>query len=792
MGYIITKSDNETLILLNDGQVDNAVSSLTLVGKNVSGFGDAQNENFVRLLENFANSSANLSGSGQPRSPLRGQLWFDTNPNVNRPLVYDGVSWRPLAVTIVGTTTTNTLINATANPPIPFAANRLGDFFFNTTNNKLYVVSSTNTALTLIGPEAVSGFEDTRMSSTTMFDSSNNPKPVIQMIVDGEVVAIVSSSTFQVSNTTPVTGFTRVYRGVTFKNYNSSTRYTTATTDVVLHGLHEQLDASYPRRNVNESITADWNIASGKSLYFGSGSNSLVYWNTATSALVVAATSGNVSLTVGANSLSFNGSALLPSSSYNLGSGDNKFATLYSTTLSAGNSTATGFLEGDWTLSASSQFKPNSDISNNLGTSTERFNTVFARTLNAGSAATSGFITGVWNLNADSTIVPISNLANNLGQSSRRFNTVFASTISGLTSIVGSASVAGNITPAADATHSLGALGLRWNDVFANNLQATSAFIETLQIGNSSILSSAVTTGTFSNLQATSGDITNLTSNSSTFISLVATNGTISILNSPAATLGTANITNGTVATLASTNATISNLNSLIASFSTATITRGTVTNLQATTATINTIDGAVIRENGNRVISSFSTGTTGLTNSSANPGQVVLSGVLAVKNGGTGNTTFNAGYVKANGASAFTTVSSIPWSDIAGSPATSMPSGSVILFAMASPPAGWTKVTDSSYNDRALRVVTGTGAGLSGSVNFTSAFTNQSVNGSVISTVTNVSLIITNFEDIENEQNQFRVYRYAISDPGHAHEFVGTSIDLSVKYLDLIIASKD
>jgi hypothetical protein len=792
MGYIITKSDNETLILLNDGQIDNAVSSLTLVGKNVSNFGDAQNENFVRLLENFANSSANLSGSGQPRSPLRGQIWFDTNPSVNRALVYDGVNWRPLAVSIYGNTTTNSLINATANPPIPYAATRPGDFFFNTTNKKLYVVSSTSTDLTLIGPESVSGFNDTKMSSTTMFDSSNNPKPVIQMLVDGEVVAIVSSSTFQVSNSAPVTGFSRVYRGVTFKNYNSSTRYTTATTDVVLHGLHEQLDPSYTRRNVNESITADWNIASGKSLYFGSGSNSLVYWNTASSTLVVAATSGNVSLTVGSNSLTFNGSSLVPSGSYNLGSSVDKFSTLYSTTLSAGNSAALGFLEGNWSLSSNSQLKPSSDISNNLGTSSERFNTIFTRTLNAGSTATTGFITGVWNLTAESTIIPIVNLGNNLGQSSRRFNTLFVSTISGLTSIVGSASVAGNITPAANTTYSLGSSGLRWNDVFANNVQATTAFIENLQIGNTSILSSTVNTGTFSNLQATLGNITNLTSNSGTFVSLLATNGTINILNAPSAILGTTSITNGTISTLAATNGTISNLNSLIAAFSTATITNGAVTNLQATTASINTIDGAIIRENGNRVISSFSVGTTGLTNSSATPGQVTLSGVLAVKNGGTGNTTFSAGYVKANGANAFTTVSTIPWSDIAAAPASALPSGSVILFAMSSPPAGWTKVTDPSYNDRALRVVTGTGAGLSGSVNFTSAFTNQSVSGSVSSTVTNVSLVITNFEDIENEQNQFRVYRYGLIDPGHAHEFVGTSIDLRVKYLDLIIASKD
>lgn len=794
MGYIITKSNNETLVLINDGQIDTAITSLTLVGKNVSNFGDAQNENFVHLLENFANSSARLSGSGQPRSPLRGQLWFDTNPAVNRLLVYDGNRWRPLAVSIFDTTTTNTLINATAGPPIPFSGNQPGDFFFNTTNKKLYVVSGTGTELTFIGPESVDGFADTRMASATMFDNLNNRRPVIQMIVDGEVVAVVSSATFQVSTTNSLAGFSRVFRGVTFKNYSSSTRYTTSSTDVLLHGLHEQLDQSYPRRNVNEPINADWSISNGQFLYFGSNSNSSISWNTSTSSLTLSANSlSNLRFAVGNNALTFNGTSLSPASSgYSLGNNSTPFTSIYSSQFSAGSVSAIGEIEGDWSLTAGSLIKPKTDLSNNLGASSNRFDNIFAKTLNAGSSATAGFITGVWNLNAASTIVPVTNLGNDLGQSSKKFNTIYVSTLSGLTSIVGNTAITGNLIPSTNNIYNLGSNDLEWAAVYTSDLHASRAFLGTLQVGNSTMLQTNATTGTFVNIQSNSANISRIIATTGTFVNLVATNGTISILNAPAATLGTAGITNATITTLSATNGSVTNLNSPKATITSATISTGIVSDLQATNAAINTLDGSVIRQNGNRVISSFSLGTTGLTDDSPNDEQVTVGGVLAVKNGGTGNTTFNAGYVRANGANAFTTVATIPWSHISGSPASELPSGATILFAMASPPAGWTKVVDPDYNDRALRIVTGSGGGRSGSVNFTSAFTNQSVTGSVLSTVTNVSLVITNTEDIENEQNQFRVYRYAINDPGHAHQFVGTSIDLRVKYLDLIVATKD
>ena len=47
-----------------------APSPLNLVGRNKVSYGQAQNENFIWLLENFANNSA-------PAYPLKGQLWYD-------------------------------------------------------------------------------------------------------------------------------------------------------------------------------------------------------------------------------------------------------------------------------------------------------------------------------------------------------------------------------------------------------------------------------------------------------------------------------------------------------------------------------------------------------------------------------------------------------------------------------------------------------------------------------------------------------------------------------------------
>ena len=71
MAYQINKTSGALLVNLADGQIDTNSTDITLIGKNYSGFGESINENFVKILENFANSSA-------PANPLAGQIWWDT------------------------------------------------------------------------------------------------------------------------------------------------------------------------------------------------------------------------------------------------------------------------------------------------------------------------------------------------------------------------------------------------------------------------------------------------------------------------------------------------------------------------------------------------------------------------------------------------------------------------------------------------------------------------------------------------------------------------------------------
>ena len=70
MSYTLRKSDGSLLIELSLGSIDSSKTSLTLIGKNVSEFGKYQNENFIRLVENFNNQI-------EPPNSVLGQTWFN-------------------------------------------------------------------------------------------------------------------------------------------------------------------------------------------------------------------------------------------------------------------------------------------------------------------------------------------------------------------------------------------------------------------------------------------------------------------------------------------------------------------------------------------------------------------------------------------------------------------------------------------------------------------------------------------------------------------------------------------
>lgn len=71
MAYNVNKSNGDLLVVVEDGTADVTSTSITLLGKNYPGYGEFLNENLVRLMENFASSSA-------PNAPIEGQIWYDT------------------------------------------------------------------------------------------------------------------------------------------------------------------------------------------------------------------------------------------------------------------------------------------------------------------------------------------------------------------------------------------------------------------------------------------------------------------------------------------------------------------------------------------------------------------------------------------------------------------------------------------------------------------------------------------------------------------------------------------
>lgn len=160
MSYDIQKSNGSTLVILEDGFVDNS-TSLTLVGKNVIGYGNVQNDNFLWLLENFSNIDA-------PSNPIQGQTWFDSTSGTLRLKVYDGSTWHRNAVMSYSTST---------------AAQVNGDFWWDTTNSILKI--KTDVGYIAIGP------------TTSVASASRLANPVLinDVSFDGSADITIKSST---------------------------------------------------------------------------------------------------------------------------------------------------------------------------------------------------------------------------------------------------------------------------------------------------------------------------------------------------------------------------------------------------------------------------------------------------------------------------------------------------------------------------------------------------------------------------------------------------------------------
>lgn len=224
MTYAISLSNGAALpgisaLGLIDGKVDSSSTSLSLVGKNYPGYGNLINENFLHLLENFANTTA-------PSSALPGQIWWDSEAKVLRVNTVSSAgsaaTWKTLAsVAVSAPVTTGSNIGTPLNLPYTPV---IGDLWWDTTSKQLKVYSSILTegayGWVTIGPAIVATTGLSGAVTDTITDSLSVVHTVIKFYISAgtgiadSLIAILSKSADFIPNP-PIPGFSAIRQGLT-------------------------------------------------------------------------------------------------------------------------------------------------------------------------------------------------------------------------------------------------------------------------------------------------------------------------------------------------------------------------------------------------------------------------------------------------------------------------------------------------------------------------------------------------------------------------------------------------
>lgn len=380
MAYTINKTNGTVFATVADGTVNNA-SSLTIIGKNYAGYGEFLGENFIKLLENSANSTA-------PSSPLSGQLWFDTSETVLK--VYDGSTWKNLG----------SAASSATQPSNPVT----GDLWFDASNGQLKVYDGSSWIL--IGPSFTSGTGTSGSIVDTIKDNLNNDHVVVKLYVEDDIVAIVSKDpTFTPQSTIPGNGFATVKPGI---------QLSTTVTGAYFHGTATNADlldsidsAGFLSSTSNDTTTGTLGILNDTGLRVGADSDFAVSVSGSDVSVANATTDGDLLLKVNDGGVTktvitidgATGTALVNSDpTANLGIATKQYVDAQSA--STGNA-----LLRDGTNTITGNILPDANNTRNFGASSTRFNTIYATTFN-GTSTTAQYADLAERFEADAVLEP--------------------------------------------------------------------------------------------------------------------------------------------------------------------------------------------------------------------------------------------------------------------------------------------------------------------------------------------------------------------------------------------------
>ena len=207
MAYTVNKTNSSaspSSYTVQDG-VLNTQTDLKFIGKGYAGYGEVIHENFLHLLENFANDNA-------PSKPIQGQLWYDSDANLLK--VYTGSNFVPAGNTVpYGPTAPANLVQ--------------GDLWIDSDTSQLFFYNGTSNIL--IGPNTTAGTLTNGFLFETITDNADTDQKVTKLFNDGNLIAMISDETF--TPKAAIAGFASITKGLTLSTAISDLKFAGTATD---------------------------------------------------------------------------------------------------------------------------------------------------------------------------------------------------------------------------------------------------------------------------------------------------------------------------------------------------------------------------------------------------------------------------------------------------------------------------------------------------------------------------------------------------------------------------------